>query len=93
MSDSIIKAAGAAIRGAVNCSQSDMAEGADERAYEAAARAVFALIREPTDRMADKGESSLICGPLPEDIDDSPSMSWAHAKSCWKAMIDQALSE
>lgn len=48
--------------------------------------------REPTEKMADKGESSLICGPLPADLQSSPSMTWAHAKSCYREMVAVALS-
>lgn len=48
----------------------------------------YAIVpKEPTDEMADKGESSLICGPLPSDLETSPSPTWAQAKSCYRAMI------
>lgn len=43
--------------------------------------------REPTDTMADRGESSLMHDP---DLPASPRMAWAHAKSCWQAMISAA---
>jgi len=49
--------------------------------------AVIAALMEPPDAMADKGESSLICGPDPGDLEASPSPTWAHAKSCWRAML------
>lgn len=48
-------------------------------------------MREPTEAMADKGENVLVCGPFPADLRDSPSKSWATAKSCWRNMITAAL--
>jgi hypothetical protein len=55
--------------------------------------AVIAALMEPPDSMADKGESSLICGPDPGDLETSPSPTWAHAKSCFRAMLSQLQRE
>lgn len=60
--------------------------------YTAFAIAAIEAMREPTHEMADRGESALICGPLVEDNIDAPSETWAKAKTCYRAMIDAALT-
>lgn len=49
--------------------------------------------KEADDEMANAGESSLVCGPDPEDLKTSPSFSWAHAKSAYRAMLRAAAKQ